>query len=329
MTTSVAANPAPQETRSQEERYYTAESYLLPSDEEERLRMEILSLILAREQASVWLNHIAKTVPSTVSLIGADIEDKLFPKPLSNQIFVIQSSLDLPKDWSSRFNLVHQRLMGLAFSSDAWKKCIEEQFRVLKPGGWVQIEEYDILWSLHKDHDIPPYSLASIEGLRTLCGLKNVDPEMYPKIEGLLETAGFVDVRLEKLGIPLVVDGQCTDAHHGSIEAWRGMKGAIVRLGGLGMGKTHEKFDQWLDLLGEEWRSTGQSLPYLIWTGRKPLLYNVDKVDPHIVLHLSSAGEPNEVVFQRHPLPDHPAPGYARIKILTGTPLPTRSMDIH
>ena len=37
---------------------------------------------------------------------------------------------------------MHQRLLVLAFTSVDWKKALSEIFRVLLPGGWVQLGEH-------------------------------------------------------------------------------------------------------------------------------------------------------------------------------------------
>jgi len=281
------------DSQPQETRYYASETYLLPSDEEERSRLEIQyrmilsytkdllpanltledgdAILDAGTGTGIWLNDVAKEVSPTISLVGIDIEGRLFPPPLPNQTFKVQSSLELPADWSSRFAFCHQSLMGLAFSSDAWKTCAEQYFRVLKPGGIIQLQEYDVLWTMGHDIVMPPYSVRALNALRQLCGLKNIDPDMYPKIAGLLTAAGFVDVQISKMDIPLAKGGKATDALRSSIDAWRGMKGAVIKLGGLGMAETDEQFDVFLEAMAEEWRQGDFSMPYIIWTARKGL----------------------------------------------------------
>ncbi|KZT60180.1 hypothetical protein CALCODRAFT_142853 [Calocera cornea HHB12733] len=216
----------------------------------------------------VWLADVANLAPST--LVGVDISDRLFPPPKAHQSFLVHSSLQLPVNWSSRFSLVHQRLMGLAFGADAWKTCIGEYIRALKPGGWVMLEEMDVVFSFGSDFEIPPVSARSISALRSLCATRNIDPDIFPKLADMLTAAGFVDVHVKHLKLP-VVDGDNDGLLRTSLDAWRGMKAAVLTLGGLGLGKDEEEFDAYLAAKDAEWRNGNFCLPWIIWTARKPL----------------------------------------------------------
>ncbi|EJU06519.1 hypothetical protein DACRYDRAFT_103463 [Dacryopinax primogenitus] len=64
----------------------------------------------------IWLLDMAKSVPSSVTLVGVDIQSRLFPPAQPNMKFFVGSTFDLPTEMDCTFALVHQRLMVAAFS---------------------------------------------------------------------------------------------------------------------------------------------------------------------------------------------------------------------
>ncbi|EJU06520.1 S-adenosyl-L-methionine-dependent methyltransferase [Dacryopinax primogenitus] len=279
----------PPATFSGVDRYYTAETYLLPHDEDERERLQLQhdmlmkytkslippSLVLADGDkvldagtgSGVWLLEVARMVPSTIALTGIDIEKRLFPQPSSNTKFMVQTTLSLPEGWNSRFALVHQRLMVAAFSREAWKACISEFFRVLQPGGWLQLEEIDFLGVL-EEAEIPPLTHRFWMGARVLCEARGVSSDCLLRIPDLLEEAGFTALRMIKTRIPY---GSDKSARRAGIGAWKGMKAPFLKAGGFDVARTSEEYDDFMDQVENEWRRLHFKRTYATWTARKPL----------------------------------------------------------
>lgn len=92
--------------------------------------------------AGVWITDLDKAVQPDVVLHGIDIEPRLFPETTKSNTgitFSVGSGLDMPERWNNRFDLVYQRLMIAAWRAVEWPKAIEGMFRVLKPGGYVEL----------------------------------------------------------------------------------------------------------------------------------------------------------------------------------------------
>ncbi|KZT60177.1 S-adenosyl-L-methionine-dependent methyltransferase [Calocera cornea HHB12733] len=271
-------------------RYYTAETYLLPSDDAEKARLNgqheavkpfsdgliPAGLVLKAGDAvldagtgsGIWLLDIANRVAEGVSFTGMDIEGRLFPKPLPNMKFLVGSTFDLPHDLDSTFTLVHQRLMVAAFSVDGWRKAISGFYRVLKPGGYIKLEEIDFLCILPGPVAVPPLTSKFCEGSKVLCAKRDVGADTLLNITALLEEAGFEMVDETRRAIHL--GGQVNHARDAFIGAWRSMKGPFVQSRVIDGAHTDMEYDDFLDQIEQEWRTTDFARTWCNWTARKP-----------------------------------------------------------
>ncbi|KAF5350041.1 hypothetical protein D9756_009186 [Leucocoprinus leucothites] len=158
-------------------RYYVSafsndHKYFLPADEEERERLNnqsqgiiqifdnklIWAPVPLKDEDIVldsgtgsghWLLSLAKErdiynkIPS-VYLRGIDISSHMFPSPSltpPNTSFSINSITSLPANWSNTISLIHQRLLMAALQAPQWHSALSEMYRVLAPGGWIQLFE--------------------------------------------------------------------------------------------------------------------------------------------------------------------------------------------
>lgn len=81
-------------------------------------------------------------MPKGVTVIGTDINTSLFPPPSQlapNVTLSPISTLSFPADWSGRFKLVNQRMLVAGFTLPLWREALKELYRVLEPGGWIQL----------------------------------------------------------------------------------------------------------------------------------------------------------------------------------------------
>lgn len=192
---------------------------------------------------------IASRLPPTAVIHGIDIEGRLFPRDHPpNVSFSTRSVTELPKEWSGKFDYVHQRLLVAALTHMEWPKALSEIFRVLSPGGWIQISEVG-KWrggSATERH---------INLLHDLFQARNLLIDVSSILPELLHEAGFVDIRTEKRTIPLGswAGRLGADARENFIGVFRGMKTPVLLAGGLGYVGSEEDFDVMLDDVEKEW----------------------------------------------------------------------------
>ncbi|KAF8554949.1 hypothetical protein OG21DRAFT_1484222 [Imleria badia] len=73
--------------------------------------------------SATWLTDCRSLLPEYVQFYGIDIELKLFPAYAvnpPNTHFSVASATTLPSYWTSKFNLVNQRLLILALIKTEW-----------------------------------------------------------------------------------------------------------------------------------------------------------------------------------------------------------------
>lgn len=290
-TLTVTPVPIVPEINEKNDRYYAAETYLLPSDERERARLNAQhdavkpfsnglvppgvvliegdAVLDAGTGSGIWLLDLVKDVPSSVSLVGMDIEGRLFPAQTANMKFFVGSTFDLPHELDSTFTLVHQRLMVAAFSNEGWRKALAGFYRVLKPGGYVKLEEIDFLCMLPTGSDLPPLTSIFCQASKVLCAKRGVGADTLLNITNLLEEAGFEVT--EHTREPIHLGGEDNAARNAFIGAWRSMRTPFVSSGVIDCAHTDGEYDKFMDDIEQEWRNTNFARTWCNWTARKPL----------------------------------------------------------
>ncbi|KAF8554950.1 hypothetical protein OG21DRAFT_1508234 [Imleria badia] len=242
---------------------YAGSLHLLPSDEEERQRLlisfsdkdDVLDIGTGR---GAWLCDVRTHLPDSVQLFSIDIEPRLFPSytALSANVHLsLCSATSLPPYWSSKFTLVHQRLLICTYTRDQWQRSIDEMYR----------------------------SPRVVSGLKTTSHVLFMDAFLGSKgmllrygvyIADMVKATGFIDVKSEEVVMNLGKwagkdGGQGGDV---TISAWRGMRDSVMRAGGLGQFASAEEFDKALDDNAEEWDNVeGSHTALRVCYGRKPL----------------------------------------------------------
>lgn len=73
-------------------------------------------------------------------LYGSDIYSINFPKVYPGNVeFRVASVTSMPQDWSGKFDLVHQRFLIASPPGSGWYSAMSVLFRVLKPGGHIEL----------------------------------------------------------------------------------------------------------------------------------------------------------------------------------------------
>lgn len=198
-----------------------------------------------------------------------DIEGRLFPKPTelaTNMQFEEHSVLALPSEWSSTFALINQRLLIAALKRTEWSVALRELYRVLAPGGWLQVLEPGS-WTAGpagRTHKALFSAVANARGLF---------PDCSKHFPGMLAEIGFVNVQVNDRTAPL---GKWAGVHgeegrENLLGVWKGMKTPILNMGGFGVVESEMEFDKLMNDVEKEYDDTpGSEIHWVFTYAQKP-----------------------------------------------------------
>ncbi|KAJ2959229.1 hypothetical protein NQZ79_g5332 [Umbelopsis isabellina] len=173
-----------------------------------------------------WLLDLATEYPSSL-FHGLDIAS-VFPNQIRppNVNFKVGDARDeLPYD-PNTFDLVQVRLMATAFQSHEWEIVYRNMYRVLKPGGYLQIIEPDLRLCCERDRLISDFSTKGEDKIQMaeFQMKRRQDPDIIRKLTTILQHNHF-DIVIDKhLQTPL---GWSSTLHKIAGEDYiRGMKAA-------------------------------------------------------------------------------------------------------
>ncbi|EPQ59060.1 S-adenosyl-L-methionine-dependent methyltransferase [Gloeophyllum trabeum ATCC 11539] len=267
--------------------------YILPSDDEERSRLELQHRVICRALGNrlfivplsikkgdkildcgtgsgIWLLDIAKAVPPEVGLQGIDIESRLFPssKP-ENVNFSVETALRLPDGWQDAFTFVHQRLLIAGLQAKEWPQVLREIHRVLAPGGWVQLLEA----KEEQGADNKPVTMRQRALNKALFSARGLLLDCATHMPDLLWEAGFESVEVRELHLPVGAwaGDEGIETRESFLNVFRGMKTPVLKAGGLGFISSEEEFDSMMDGLAREWDETeGSTINLCVFCAQKP-----------------------------------------------------------
>ncbi|KAH9934279.1 uncharacterized protein B0H18DRAFT_550840 [Fomitopsis serialis] len=222
----------------------------------------------------IWLLDAMKVVPDSTVLHGLDIEPGLFPRDdhavvsRGNVHFHVGSCTALPSDWNSKFKLVNQRHMIAALRKEEWGRSIQEIFRVLEPGGWVQFGEVEY-WRAGPETEkfkALTTTVAKAKGLVLDCAVR---------VPELLRETGFSQISVQSTVIPLGKNGGqlAADARRNWMAVFRGLKTPVLKAGGFGHVSSEADFDLMTDRMEDEWQNSQDAeIQNNVICAQKPLL---------------------------------------------------------
>ncbi|KAF9071782.1 S-adenosyl-L-methionine-dependent methyltransferase [Rhodocollybia butyracea] len=206
----------------------------------------------------IWLLSVAREVHPHVSLTGIDINPQFFPTQHSPNItFSVHSVTNLPDSWTGRFKLANQRLLVGALTFEQWGVALSELYRVLKPGGWVQLLETSPETTAYSGPNMKRLMDVSV----ALYASKGLVSDLNETINQRLEHAGFINVHKRIVGLPRM-DAQDLDSEH------EGHKRVVMAFGpavkqsllGTGMFESEDDLNGVMEGMHKEWDTPSQCL---------------------------------------------------------------------
>lgn len=180
----------------------------------------------------------------------------------------IANALALPKEWTNRFTLAHQRLLTFALTASEWPRCLSELHRVIKPGGYVELSE-----TAHTLFKYPPGTPGDQfvqQHLFRLMDHLSLSKVLPTTMEGMLIEAGFVDVRIVEVNIPLNENrgAEAKEASRNFHDAFCAFSEAVVKAGLAPADETGHRAH--IDAVRDQWNREDVHHKFVAWSARKP-----------------------------------------------------------
>ncbi|KAI3336750.1 S-adenosyl-L-methionine-dependent methyltransferase [Xylariaceae sp. AK1471] len=198
--------------------------YYMPNDDDEQVRLQLLNQVYLKifdgELTTVplecpthildigtavgeWAIDMAETYPEC-EVTGTDISN-IFERRVPQNVYWEIDDAEL--EWERPLNyydLIHLRDMTGAFAD--WEAIYRSAFRCLKPGGWIEVLDFDDRKGLHDlfayfEPESLLYKMAhDLQEASVLSGRSRGVGHLEPR---LLVNAGYVDVKITEYSIPL------------------------------------------------------------------------------------------------------------------------------
>ncbi|GAB5587295.1 hypothetical protein Unana1_02195 [Umbelopsis nana] len=210
--------------------------------------------------AASWMMDLA-TENRNFQILGLDISDvfptHICPDNVKFQIANVTNGIPAPND---SFDLVNLRLFVLALTTEQWPALMQEIFRVVRPGGYVQLCECDFYMTES------PILKAFTGNMCKVIENRGQDPRIALKLKPILVSAGFEDVVLDKRRV------QFNDGNLGKeflFDFKSGITGGKVVFA-PGMGLDDAMYMNKVNQVGEECTRVNGHLDWYQYVARKP-----------------------------------------------------------
>lgn len=111
---------------------------------------------------------------------------------------------DMEQPWAfpHRFDYIHCRYLAGALSD--WPSLMQQAYKFVKPGGWVEFQDFDMKF-YSTDGTFVPGSSPDVWSREIAACLRTFgrEPEPGPKLEQWLIEAGFENISAQVLPIPV------------------------------------------------------------------------------------------------------------------------------
>jgi hypothetical protein len=163
-----------------------------------------------------WLKDLQREQGTRHEYIGTDITESFFPShpPQSgdsqpekeNDVDAITyKTQDItkawPQDWADSFDVVHQRFVLGAVRIEQLENAVANLIGLVKSGGWIQLMESDVSEGVVNDIHNPAAAVWRL--LRRIYQAMRVEPDVETLLPKYFSRAGLVDVREERVTVPV------------------------------------------------------------------------------------------------------------------------------
>ncbi|KAI9882201.1 MAG: hypothetical protein M1823_006057 [Watsoniomyces obsoletus] len=212
--------------------------YLFPNDELEKDRLDLSHHLLTMTTNNrLYLAPIKDINPQSILDIGTgtgiwsiQMGDELPSATITgNDLSPIQPRWvppnvkflvdDVEDEWvpEEKFDYIHCRYMCSSIRD--WPALVRNCYKHLKPGGWVEFQDYDLLYrsddqSLHPEHHLMQWDEHCLKALNGM----GQDPCPGPKLEGWVQDAGFTQITHRVFKMP--VGAWPKDKHKRELGQW-------------------------------------------------------------------------------------------------------------
>ncbi|KAL1599499.1 hypothetical protein SLS60_007302 [Paraconiothyrium brasiliense] len=220
----------------------------------------------------LWMADVAKHYPKA-TFVGTDILPKHFEqlKGLPPSIsFKMQSVLEeWPEEDQGAFDLVHQRYCLAMFSPEKDKDIVSRLFKLVKPGGYIQLVDANLLG--YDGGDAHPGMSRMMSYIQRGFTDANMNPAPGPDVAEWVKAAGALDVKEEIFSFPMgrlaatESDQQNTTANLVNMIDNFAMIGSKIP----GYWYSPEEFASLKEAVVKEMTETGNTWRFHVITGRK------------------------------------------------------------
>lgn len=224
----------------------------------------------------IWSVELAKKYPETTHFTLIDYNTgpckhrhPELPANAQLQQFDLLGDFEKHPDWKDRFDLIHQRLLIFAFPAQHWKSVLKGYFASLKPGAYIQLEEFE-----PAESKMGPHMETLKRLIQDISIPRGIHPETISKdVQQWLEDVGFVDIRVERVYLPYMKDIQ-NEPVPSAVKVWGRDTVMAVAAPALKMGKISQKeFDEMVEGSQQEFADPkpDYTFPMVSFVARKPL----------------------------------------------------------
>ncbi|KAJ8663280.1 hypothetical protein O0I10_000518 [Lichtheimia ornata] len=214
---------------------------------------------------ATWTLELANTYPKS-TFHGTDISSN-FPKTIkpANCNFYVHNITERSEFQGNYFGFIHQRLLVAGLLVDDWEKVLQEHWRTLAPGGWIELMELPVA----KTVNIGPKLAALFNIFVEMCKAKGLHWQITNHLEGMLERLGFVNIKVQEVELPINHESTVSKlAWEDMLDLYKAIKPVIVK--SMPELADDERYLEYLEACGEECNKNKMfGYFYRIW-GQKP-----------------------------------------------------------
>lgn len=139
-----------------------------------------------------WAIDFAKAHPNS-RVTGMDLSS-IQPSTVPSNVAFVVGDFTAPWDIDHRFDYVHSRAITIGVRD--WGKLVDEVWRNLEPGGWVEFQEYHLPWTSDDGSvvECPKFEQWNQEIFRA-AKKAGMTPDAILQVPDLLEKRGFVGAK--------------------------------------------------------------------------------------------------------------------------------------